>query len=146
MSRQGSWRTFIRPNPRQARLRSERFYIKRDVHNPLIGSLRTMPSIIDISGKCRVWCAGAVTESPQEVSSQRYTALTACIAASLRHHLPGADIIQIRLGDFKSLVNIAPPFINPRKENDRKDSMISSPLSQSSYAHLLTDERSWIYG
>lgn len=51
-----------------------------------------------------------------------------------------------RLGDFKMLVNIHTSIIGPRIGEDTFDSMISPPLSQSSYAHLLTDERSRIYG
>ena len=61
-------------------------------------------------------------------------------------HQPRSSESGTRSGNFKMLVNMAPPFRNPLKGKDTSDSMISSPLSQSSFAHLLTDERSMIYG
>ena len=141
MNRNGLW--WVNPHhfPEWTGLRSDRFHIKRNARNLLTGSLRTGLSHIYIRGDGRARCAEAVAESPQEVSSPQCAALAVHIASSLRRHWPEADITQIRLGDFKILANMAPPFLNPLKGKDSPDSMISSPLSQSSFSLLSKRER-----
>ena len=65
---------------------------------------------------------------------------------SLLLHQPRPSESGTRSGNFKMLVNMGSSFIRFLKGIDKGDSTVSSPLSQSSYAHLLTDERSRIYG
>ena len=65
---------------------------------------------------------------------------------SLLLHQPRSSESGTRSGNFKMLVNMGPSFIRFLKGIDVVNSMISAPLSQSSFAHLLTDERSMIYG
>lgn len=65
---------------------------------------------------------------------------------SLLLHQPRPSEPGTRSGNFKMLVNMGSSFIRFLKGIDKGDSMISSPLSQSSYTHLLTSRRSVKYG
>ena len=108
---------------------------------------RPYRKVSNTSGSHPAWREWFGLTRPQEVSGIGPTsALTVLADSSLEASSTRCWYHRIRLRDFKILVNIVPPFLCPLKGKDKNDSMISAPLSQSSFAHLLTDERSNVYG